>query len=68
MLGFSVDAEVMTGSGRIDLIVKQFKDILIFEFKFNSTAKLALEHIKELNYYTPNISKQKKNNPHRRKL
>lgn len=60
LLGFNVDAEVMTGSGRIDLIVKQPKDILVFEFKFDSSAKAALEQMKELNYYSPYLNTGKR--------
>lgn len=52
LLGFNVNAEVMTGTGRVDLIVKQNDSVMIFEFKFNRSANDALQQIKNQNYHS----------------
>jgi Holliday junction resolvase-like predicted endonuclease len=52
LLGFNVSAEVMTSTGRVDLIVKQPRSVAIFEFKFNRSAKEAIQQIKDQNYYS----------------
>lgn len=55
LLGFDVNAEVVTGAGRVDLIVKKPGSVIIFEFKFNRSAREALQQIKERNYHSPYI-------------
>ncbi len=50
MLGFDVDAEVTTSSGRIDMIVRANSTLYIFEFKIDSSAKKAIRQIKENGY------------------
>lgn len=50
LLGFEVSAEDQTDKGRIDAVIKIEKLTYIIEFK-NSTAKKALEQIKEKTYY-----------------
>jgi hypothetical protein len=44
-LGFSIDAEVLTSRGRLDLVVQYEKTIYILEFKINGSAKQALDQI-----------------------
>lgn len=52
LLGFNVNAEVITNTGRVDLIVEQPGTVLVFEFKFNRSSKEALEQIKKRNYHS----------------
>lgn len=52
MLGFNVNAEVKTSTGLVDLIVKYPSSVIIFEFKFNRSAREALQQIKERNYHS----------------
>ncbi len=42
MLGFKIDAEVLTIKNRIDAIVKTDENIYIIEFKINQSAKVAI--------------------------
>lgn len=58
LLQFNVHAEVMTATGRLDLIVTLKYRILIFEFKFDQTAEIALRQIEELKYYLPYVNSE----------
>lgn len=49
--GFMVNTEDRTSSGRIDMVLEASSKIYLLEFKVNSTARLALEQIKEKKYY-----------------
>jgi hypothetical protein len=49
--GFMVNTEDRTSSGRIDMVLETSSKIYLFEFKVNSTSRLALEQIKEKKYY-----------------
>jgi hypothetical protein len=49
--GFMVNTEDRTSSGRIDMVLETASRIYLFEFKVNSTSRLALEQIKEKKYY-----------------
>ena len=48
---FRVNAEDRTSLGRIDLVLESDTSIYLFELKVNSSAKAALEQIKEKKYY-----------------
>ncbi len=48
MLGFKIDAEVLTIKNRIDAIVKTDENIYIIEFKINQSAKVAIQQIKNM--------------------
>ena len=50
MLGFDIEAEVLTIDGRIDAVVKTETDIFIIEFKINQSAEKAIEQIKSKEY------------------
>ena len=49
-LGMFVNSEVHSSQGRADAVVQTLTDIYIFEFKFNKTAKEAIEQINTRNY------------------
>ena len=49
-LGFSVQSEVSTNMGRIDMVLKTDRLIFIFEFKIDSNAQAALKQILEKGY------------------
>lgn len=51
LTGINVNAEVHTQKGRVDLAIEMKDKIIIFEFKLNKTAKIAIEQIKEKSYY-----------------
>ena len=50
LTGYYTEAEYDTSDGRIDMVVKTEKYIYVFEFKFNKTAKVALEQIDTKEY------------------
>lgn len=50
-LGFSVQSEISTNRGRIDMVLQTDYYIYIFEFKIDSNAKTALNQILEKEYY-----------------
>jgi hypothetical protein len=51
LAGLKVSAEVHTQRGRVDAVIEMKDKILIFEFKLNQTAALAIEQIKQKAYY-----------------
>ena len=53
LLGYYTQAEYHTSSGRIDMVVKAQQYTYVFEFKFNKTAKEALEQINKKDYPLP---------------
>jgi len=53
MIEYNVQAEVMTASGRLDLLVRLPKRLFIFEFKIGASAEKALESIKTRSYDAP---------------
>lgn len=53
LLGLSTEAEYHTSRGRIDMVVKTQQFIYVFEFKFNKSAKEALEQIDRKEYLAP---------------
>jgi Holliday junction resolvase-like predicted endonuclease len=48
---FRVNTEDRTNLGRIDLVLESDTRVYLFELKVNSSAKAALEQIKEKKYY-----------------
>ena len=50
IVGFKIDAEILTIDGRIDAVVKTKNDIFILEFKINQAAEKAIQQIKEKRY------------------
>jgi hypothetical protein len=60
LIGVTVDPEVTTSLGRADLVVSFPKLIFVIELKYNGSAKLALEQIRDKKYYEKyeNLSKQ----------
>ena len=48
---FNVNIEDRTSDGRIDLVLEADDNIYLFEFKIDSSAKAALEQIKDKKYY-----------------
>ena len=53
LMGYYTQAEYHTSSGRIDMVVKAQQYTYVFEFKFNKTAKEALEQIDRKDYPLP---------------
>lgn len=51
IIGLSIDAEVMTNIGRIDMVMQTDTKVYIFEFKMNKPAKQALDQILEKSYH-----------------
>jgi hypothetical protein len=45
MLGFSVNAEICTSQGRIDLVVEQLDRVYVLEFKLDRSAEEALDQV-----------------------
>ena len=50
-LGFSVQSEISTNSGRVDMVLKTDLYVFIFEFKINSAAETAMNQILDKGYY-----------------
>lgn len=50
-LGFSVESEVSTSNGRVDMVLKTDKYIFLFEFKIDADAKAAMHQILERGYH-----------------
>ena len=51
LLGISIEAESNTSNGRIDAVACYEGFVFIFEFKLNKTDKIALQQIKDRDYY-----------------
>ncbi|MBA3954616.1 ATP-binding protein [Candidatus Dependentiae bacterium] len=51
VLNLSVNVEVMTNIGRIDMTIETLTHIFIFEFKVQGSAQEALQQIEEKNYH-----------------
>ena len=51
LLGISIEAESNTNNGRIDAVASYAGFVFIFEFKLNKTDKIALQQIKDRDYY-----------------
>lgn len=51
LAGISVSAEVHTQKGRVDAVIEMKDKILIFEFKLDQSAEVAIAQIKQKAYY-----------------
>ena len=51
LIGVRVEAESRTNNGRIDAVICDGDHVYIFEFKMNKTAEIALEQIREKEYF-----------------
>jgi hypothetical protein len=49
--GFQIGAEIHTQQGRTDAALEAKDKVLIFEFKFNENAQVAIDQIKQKKYY-----------------
>lgn len=59
LLGYNIFAEFKTSKGRIDAVLETDTHIYIFEFKISGTEEAALEQIKEREYFSRFMDKQK---------
>ena len=57
--GTPADIELLTSSGRIDMVVEYRDRVYIMEFECNQSAERAIEQIKEKEYYRPFLGKGK---------
>ena len=51
LLGISIKAESKTNNGRIDAVAANENYVFVFEFKLDKTAEIALNQIKDRDYY-----------------
>ena len=51
LLGISIEAESNTNNGRIDAVACNEDFVFVFEFKLNKTAEIALQQIRDRDYY-----------------
>ena len=51
LLGISITAESRTNNGRIDAVATNEDFVFVFEFKLNKTDEIALQQIKERDYF-----------------
>ena len=56
MVEADIIAEQPINKGRVDCVIRSPKDIYIIEFKFNQSAIVAIEQIKEKKYYEPYLT------------
>jgi len=59
LLGFGAHSEVSSSNGILDMVIETATMIFIFEFKFQSTAKVALNQILEKRYYEKYVALKK---------
>ena len=59
LLSFQVDAELLTGQGRIDLVVKLRDRVIILECKIDGSAVNALKQIRTMRYFAPYLESKK---------
>lgn len=60
ILGLTVNVEIMTNIGRIDLTIETAKHVYIFEFKMDGSPEKALHQIEEKKYYQKYLMASKK--------
>ncbi|MBO4631007.1 MAG: AAA family ATPase [Lentisphaeria bacterium] len=60
LLGISIEAESNTNNGRIDAVASNEGFVFVFEFKLNKTDKIALQQIKDRDYYRRYMNSGKK--------
>ncbi len=51
LIGVRIEAESRTNNGRIDAVICDGDHVYIFEFKINQTAEIALDQIREKEYF-----------------
>ena len=56
MIEADIIPEQPTNKGRIDCVIKCPNDVYIVEFKYDQSAEVAIEQIKEKKYYEPYLS------------
>lgn len=60
LLGISITAESRTNNGRIDAVAANEDYVFVFEFKLDKTAEIALDQIRERDYYRRYVNSDKK--------
>ena len=60
IIGFTIDAEILTIKGRIDAVVKTNEHIFIVEFKINQSAKKAIRQIIDKKYASKYLGDKRK--------
>ncbi|MBQ6473070.1 MAG: AAA family ATPase [Victivallales bacterium] len=60
LLGISITAESRTNQGRIDAVAANEDYVFVFEFKLDKSGEIALEQIKERDYYRRYMNSCKK--------
>ena len=60
LLGISIKAESKTNNGRIDAVAANENYVFVFEFKLDKTAEIALNQIKDRDYYRQYVNSGKK--------
>ena len=60
VLGISITAESKTNNGRIDAVAANDDFVFVFEFKLDKTAEIAMDQIKDRDYYRRYMNSGKK--------
>jgi hypothetical protein len=60
LLGISIIAESKTNNGRVDAVAANDDFVFVFEFKLNKSDSVALQQIKERDYYRCYMNSGKK--------
>lgn len=60
LLGISITAESKTNNGRIDAVAANDDYVFVFEFKLDKTAEIAMDQIKDRDYYRRYMNSGKK--------
>ena len=60
LLGISITAESKTNQGRIDAVATNEDFVFVFEFKLDKSKEMALEQIKDRDYYRRYMNSGKK--------
>ena len=60
LLGISIEAESRTNEGRIDAVASNEGFVFVFEFKLDKTKELALDQIKDRDYFRRYLNSGKK--------
>ena len=60
LLGISIIAESKTNNGRIDAVAANDDFVFVFEFKLNKSDRIALQQIKDRDYYRQYMNSGKK--------
>ena len=59
LMGFEVQSEIATSTGRIDLVIKTTQRIYVFEFKLDQASQKALDQIEERRYHEQYLAARK---------